>query len=65
MARFTKKIESIVPFEFCDKCGFYEESIEKLFEDNRPTLFVSCKNAEICLNALRLAKVEEYDGYEG
>lgn len=52
-------IDPNLPFDFCDGCRFFDLRTEELFLDGKKIIFADCYNAEICINAVKLAKREE------
>lgn len=53
------QIDPYLPFNFCDGCRFFELRTEKLYENEKVIIAADCYNAEICINAIKLAKREE------
>lgn len=64
MARFTRKIEPNLPFDFCDRCHYFKMRLTKITEDGatgKYDYFADCEHADICVNSVRMAKEEEYE----
>lgn len=53
-------IDPYLPFTFCDRCKFFELRTEEIEEDGKWIVIAAdCYNAEVCINAVKLAKREE------
>lgn len=54
------QIDPNLPFNFCDRCRFFELRTEKVYENDKSIIIAAdCYNAEVCINAVKLAKREE------
>ena len=56
-----EKIDPYLPFSFCEKCRFFDLREEPEKDDCGNTVVIAqdCYNAEVCINAIKLAKREE------
>lgn len=58
MPRITKTID--VPFPACDRCRYLNPEYTTMYSGTEPVMiFTRCANENICLEAVRISKLEE------
>lgn len=58
MTKITKTIE--VPFPGCDRCRYLTPEYTTMYSGKEPVMiFTRCANENICLEAVKISKLEE------